>query len=1311
MKALLPVLVLAIFAHSSIVNGQRIQNSYKAQIKKGDPIAIRGYQDRLKEVSTQDDGLIHLKWQPLLKDRFTEELIIYSLYFQGAKYEGLSVELPIYTKRIEVPSGNSIITAQLSQENYEEITSVDASMLRDLSQVGEQIEITTAIKWHRKRPHGVVSFMPIRVNPTSGKYEKLVSFKLTTSFSPGVQAKHGGFKTSSWAANSVLATGTWYKISVNQTGVHRINYQTLIGMGIDVGAINPQNIRIYGNGGGMLPKKNSDFRHDDLVENAIQIVGELDGSFDGADYILFYGESPNKWTYNSTDGRFHHQPHDFSKNTYYFLTTDGGSGIPKRINLQPSTSGENVTVTSFDDFLYHEQDLVNLIKSGKEWFGENFDILPSYSFPFSFPNWVSSSPIYLKASLVGRAVLPVTGFSFNISAPNLNLNLTGGNVGNGDYLKSFGFIDTEETTFSPNSSSFTIKVTNSNAGATGWLDYLELNARRALKMSGNQMPFRDIASTAAGNVAKYIIANSTSSIQVWDVTDPTTVTLQESFFSGSTTEFTIGADSLKEFIAFNGNTYYTPKFVAEISNQNIHGTIGQPEYVIVTHADFLVEANELAYFHSSRDGMDVAVVQIHQLYNEFSSGAEDVSAIKELMRMLYKRAVDPADMPKYLLLFGDGSYDHKGRLPINTNFIPTYQSANSIHPVYSYVSDDFFGLLDDTEGESANDPVDIGIGRIPVTSKAQAQIILAKIKHYHEPVTMGSWRNVLCFIADDEDGNIHLNDADGIASSLAIAYNDYDIDKIYMDAYNQESTPGGQRYPDVTAAINKRVQSGALIITYTGHGGELGWAHERVLENSDINSWNNYDNLPLFLTATCEFSRFDDPERTAAGEYVFLNSNGGAIAMFTTVRLVTSGANKTLTTDFYKHVFNPINNEMPRLGDVYRLSKNESNLGINSRKFVLLGDPAMRLAYPVHIVLTDSINHQAIAGTSDTLRALAKVTISGHIEHINGGKFTNFNGTVYPTVYDKAVTITTQGNDPESNVTTFDLQKNALFRGKASVVNGNFEFSFVVPKDIAYQPGRGKISYYAENGITDANGPYEDFIIGGTSSNIEIDLTGPQVRLFLNDTNFVDGGLTDENPILLAYIYDEHGINTTGNGIGHDIVAVLDGKTDNPIVLNDDYEADRDNYKSGSVTYPFSRLADGPHSLSLKVWDVYNNSTQVITDFVVAKSAQLALSHVLNYPNPFTTYTEFWFEHNKPGEQLQVQIQVFTISGRLIKTINTDIITQGYRPDPGQWPDLQWDGKDDFGDNIGRGVYVYNLQVRSASGDYANQYEKLVILN
>jgi hypothetical protein len=1306
MKASLALLVSVIILCSSIANAQLTPKVYSTRA-----------QSVVTEANTTDnDGRTHLSWAPLLKEQFTDEITLHSLYFTGAIYSDKSHELPIYSQRLSVPSGNSMVFASLSEESFVPIESADANKLADLSQIGEQIEIVTAIRWHRKRPHGVVSFVPLRFNPASGKYEQLTAFKLNTSVTQDSQSKQSGQKTASYATNSVLGTGTWYKLSVDEDGIHRIDYDDLVNMGVDLGSVNPQNMRIYGNGGGMLPKANSEFRYDDLEENAIEVVGESDGVFNATDYILFYGESPNQWDFTESDGRFHHEVHDYSKKTYYYLAIDAGAGTPKRIVAQNADVGENITTSSFDDYEFHEQDLTNLLMSGREWYGEHFDIVNSYSFPFSFPNRVASSQVYYRSGFLGRAVLPVSSYSFNLSSSGLNVNYTGTNVGNGNYLKDVGKIDTQEGSFNPSSANFTLTVSNNTPGSTtGWLDYVELNARRQLKMSGNQMAFRDADVVAIGNIAKYSLANSTTSLKVWEVTDPTNVVLQETIFSGSNTEFVLAADSLREFIAYNGNTFLAPGFVGAIPNQDIHGTIGQPDLVIVTHADFYSAAADLADFHSENDNLEVAVVKINELFNEFSSGAQDATAIKSLMRMLYKRAVDSIDLPRYLLLMGDGSFDHKGRLAINSNYIPTFQSANSYNPIATYVSDDYYGLLDDAEGESASEPIDIGIGRIPVRTSEQAQAMVEKIKHYHDPATMRNWRNTLCFVADDEDFNLHLNQSDGVAMNTVSAnYKDYDIDKIYLDAYNQESTPGGQRYPSATDAINNRVERGALIINYTGHGGELGWAHERVLENSDINSWSNYDRLPLFMTATCEFSRYDDPERTAAGEYVFLNPAGGAIAMLTTTRVVTSGSNLTLTTALYQNVFEPINGEMPRLGDVYMKTKNsaiDAGAGAaNTRKFALLGDPAIRLAYPKNVILTDSINQQVTAGTADTLKALSKVTISGHIEDESGNKLTNFNGTVYPTVFDKAVSVTTLANDPNSSAKTFNLQKNALFRGKASVVNGVFSFSFIVPKDIAYQPGQGRISYYAENGVTDGNGPYEDFIIGGTSSNIETDLSGPQVQLYLNDTNFVDGGLTDENPVLLAYVYDDHGINTTGNGIGHDIVAILDGETNNPYVLNDDYEADRDNYKSGSVSYPFSGLSEGPHELSFKVWDVYNNSAQVFTDFIVAQSAKLALSHVLNYPNPFTTYTEFWFEHNRPGEQLDVQIQVFTISGRLVKTINADIVTQGFRPDPGQWTDLQWDGKDDFGDNIGRGVYVYHLQVRAPSGDYADEYEKLVIL-
>jgi len=1253
---------------------------------------------------------IILKWKAPKTAVYTETYSEKYLYFEGAKYDGISHQIPVYINRKRLASNVKGITASLNNMEFEDLLSSDLDNITGIDQIGDEIAITATVTYFKKTPHSRISFVPIRKNASTGIFQKLISFNLDVvpaEFIDGNSKK----KKAQYAANSVLQGGSWYKISVTQDGIYKLTYSFLSGLGIDVDNINPQNLRIYGNGGGMMPYDNSVFRYDDLEENAIEVVGEADGIFNGNDYILFYGEGPTSWGYSFPDARYKHQLNLYSEKTYYFLTADGGNGTPKRIASQASESSFNTTVTNFDDYKFHEAEIENLLISGREWYGEKFDVVTSYSFPFSFPN--ISSSVTLEISVIGRAIAPATGeFSVLGNGSALtSLDLYTSSV-NGNYLQDYGVPKSDVTTFSSGDAvTISVSYSKSEPSSVGWLNYIELNARRELKMSGNQMGFRDIQSVGAGNISKFFISNATSSVRVWEVTNPTNCSEMADSLFGSTLEFSIITDSLRQFVAFNGNTYLSAGAVGSIANQNIHGLIGQPEFVIVTNSAFKTQADDLAAFHRANDNMTVEVVTNSEVYNEFSSGAQDITAIKDLMRMLYNRAADSTELPKYLLLFGDGSYDNLHRLSNNTNYIPTYQSADSYKPVWSYVSDDYFGLLDDNEGDNPNDDLDIGIGRFPVQSAAEAEAMVYKVTNYNSSNTMRDWRNVVCFIADDQDGNIHIDPSDDIAIHIDTTYCEYNIDKIYIDAYQQVSTAGGQRYPEATIAINRRVEKGALLINYTGHGGELGWAHERILENSDINNWSNFNSLPVFTTATCEFSRFDDPARTAAGEFVYLNPNGGGIALLTTVRLVFSGANEALTRNFYETVFVPINGEMPRLGDIVMITKNKTGNGVNSRKYCLLGDPALRLAYPEHEVLTDSINGQVVMGDNDTLNALSLVTISGHIDNTAGGKYTSFNGTVYPTVYDKALVITTLKNDPDSDVKNFDLQKSILFRGKATVTNGEFNFSFIVPKDIAYQNDFGRISYYAENGVTDAHGCYEEFIIGGSASNIAADNTGPQVDLYMNDTSFVFGGITNESPTMLAFIFDEHGINTSGNGIGHDLVAILDGATNNPIILNDDYIADRDTYKSGSISYDFSDLEKGNHTLSLKVWDVYNNSTEAITEFVVAPSAELALSHVLNYPNPFTTYTEFWFEHNRPGQNLDVQIQIFTISGRLIKTINTSVFTLGFRPDPKIYTDLTWNGKDDFGDNIGRGVYVYHLKVKAEDGSFADKFEKLVILN
>jgi len=960
------------------------------------------------------------------------------------------------------------------------------------------------------------------------------------------------------------------------------------------------------------------------------------------------------------------------------------------------------------------------LKSGKEWYGDLFDLQTSRNYNFSFPNIIPDSIASIKASLIAR--------SYSLSSFNVNAGTASASVSiaaiPGSYTSDYAKHSTYILDFNPSSSSINITLSYNKNGvseAKGWLNYLELNVWRQLYYSGTQLDFRNTSCIGNGNITEFNISNSTSAVEIWDITDSKNIKSQEYNITGSDIDFKIATDSLKEFIAFNGTGFYTPSLNGQISNQNLHA-LGQYEMIIVTHGNFATQSQDVADFHINRDNMSVAVVKTNEIYNEFSSGKQDPTAIRDFMKMFYDRAVLPEELPRYLLLFGDASYDYKGRISGNTNYVPTYQANNSLVPVSSYVTDDYFGLLDNNEGLNSEGDLDVGIGRFPVHNTTQANQSVEKINRYTSETDLtqnvvncsyannisnfADWRNVICFIADDGDGNLHQNQTERLATIIDTTYKLYNIEKIYLDAYPQVSSPGGERSPEMNNAINQRINKGALIVNYIGHGGEVGWGHERFLEVSDINNWQNKYNMPVFLTATCEFSRYDDPERVSAGEYVFLNPDGGAIAMLTTSRIAFSNSNEQLNKTFINKVFEKNSNgEYYRIGDLIKMCKTENGSSVQIRNFILLGDPALQINYPQYNVETTNINGQAVSST-DTIRAMEKVTISGRITDENGIPLTNFNGTLFPTVYDKASTYTTLGLDPPSTYPmNFKLQNNILYKGKVSIVNGIFSFIFIVPKDISYNYDFGKLSYYAKTENADAGGYYDGFTIGGSSSSSVTDNIGPEIQLYMNDESFVFGGMTDEKPVLLAYVVDSSGINTVGNGIGHDMVSIMDENTDESIVLNDYYEADIDSYQSGVVKYPYSALSPGNHRLRMKAWDVYNNSSEAYTEFVVVESAELKLSHVLNYPNPFTTYTEFWFEHNQPCCDLDVIIQIFSITGSIIKTIETTVTTNGYRADP-----ILWDGTDEYGDRIGRGVYIYQIRVKGDNESVAQETGKLVIL-
>jgi len=659
-----------------------------------------------------------------------------------------------------------------------------------------------------------------------------------------------------------------------------------------------------------------------------------------------------------------------------------------------------------------------------------------------------------------------------------------------------------------------------------------------------------------------------------------------------------------------------------------------------------------------------------------------------------------------LLLFGDASYDYKDVLPDNTNFVPCWEHTKSLNIISSIASDDYFGYMDDNEGGiNDNNRVDVGIGRFVVGNLEEATMAVNKSIDYCTNTTqnMGSWRNNITFIADDEDSNHHMHDAETLSGIIDDDFKVYNIDKIYLDAYPQVSTPSGQRAPEVNKAISSKIDKGTLIFNYSGHGGELGLAHERILEIPDINSWTNYNRMPIFITATCEFSRYDDPKRVSAGELVYLNPNGGAIALFTTARATFASSNLALNLAIYQdNLFEKIDGEYPRFGDVIRKSKKLGN--DNDMKFVLLGDPAVRLAYPEHTAVTTKINSNiVIEDEYDTINALSKVVVEGIITDADGNKLSTYDGLLFPTVYDKKVEIETLGTDAGSYPEKFYFWKSILFNGKADINNGDFMFEFVAPRDIAYNYGPGRISYYLNNEEIDGNGYYSNIIIGGYDDNAATDDQGPVISLFMNDTDFNSGEITDENPVLLAYVEDESGINTTGNGIGHDILAIIDGDAVQTYNLNDYYEAEVNRYNSGEINYPFFNLDEGEHTLSLRVWDIYNNSTTAYLDFLVVTSEDLIISNLFNYPNPASDQTSFVFEHNQSNKNIEVEIQIYNTNGGLVKTLNAVVKSENYKSEP-----IVWNINSEPGGMLGQGFYVYRLVATSESGVSKSETSKLV---
>lgn len=1228
-----------------------------------------------------------------------------SKYFENCSFKTIENEqFPVFYERVKLSNPQSRI--RLKNPHYSPVSQTSASRIEIIE---NQEPVYQYVTYDHGQPVLNIEIFPFRTS-SSGLVERLTDFEYSWVTDQTARTSSSHKKAGSFATQSVLNQGDWFKFRISGDGIYKITGEQIANLNLDVSSINASTFKVFGHPGGMLSEVIEDDRVDDLKQLPVELVDHNgNNKMDPTDFIRFYAHGPYTWKLMS--GQYYQEKNLYDNYSYIFLT-HGGSDAQK-IGALASGQGNTSekTLDYFYDLKHHENDDVNFIESGRYWYGDEFRVKTSQSFPFSVSHPRTDHPGYITHQFAARSIGATSNCKIIINGSTV-YNNSFGQV-SGDYDDTFGRPGQGSHAFDMTSSgSLSVNYTYNYNGGEGnaWINFFTLSIPVDLTLVGDQTIVRSKEAAEFANVTYEFDGNN---YIIWNVTDLFGVSVQNTYsISGSKRGAVINSNnSAVQFALFTDGKEKKSEFVGRVQNQNLHA-VKPADFIIISHPDFMDQANELAAFHQKEYGQQVVVANNKLIYNEFSGGKQDPVALRDFIRMYYKRGASSGTPLENVLLIGDGSYDPMNRVENNTNFIPTFQSRNTMEPISSYSSDDFYALLDEPEGYFdillRKEDLDIGIGRIPCRTVDQAKTMINKVVHYHDPVTFGDWQNRVTFLGDDEDNETHMMDSETVSGYVRDQQPVFNINKIYLDAYEQQSFGSGEKYPDVNIAITKAFEQGTLIFNYLGHGGTSGMAHERVVTRDEIRNWSNYDKLALMVTATCELSRFDDPATDSPGELMLFNSKGGAIGLVTTMRLVQISQNSDINRQFWNNNITNTTNGGKLLGETFRITKNNSNRAVNQRNFSLLADPAMKLAIPIKQVVTTSINDSIVGLQSiDTFKAFSRVKINGQIQTPNGILDSNFNGFVYPTVFDKFLSYQTLGNDDNSSPFSFELQNGVIYRGKVSATKGKFSFQFVVPKDISYHFGSGKISYFAENGVEDAHGYEDDIVVGGSITEIADDKKGPDIDLFLNDETWVFGGTTNPTPLLLCKVFDENGINTVGNGIGRDITAIIDAGTENEkiIVLNDFYQALLDSYQEGEIRYNMEGLSPGRHTLKVRVWDVYNNASEDYTEFVVANDEQLAINNLLNFPNPFTSSTTFHFDHNKAGQQLSVLIQIVTPTGKIVKSFHKDAASSDTHFD-----DVFWNGRDEFGDKLARGVYLYKVTVRSEDGEMAEATQKLVLL-
>ncbi len=1143
-------------------------------------------------------------------------------------------------------------------------------------------------------------------------------------------------------AENPLSSGDWYKIPIPADDIYILDAAYLSELGIETGTIDPRNIQIWTTPGYELPHRNADPRPE-LRQIPILVEGENNGRFDDQDRILFFANGPDRAFFNETTRQYHHRLHPFSNSNYVFLTIGGQRGL----RLEAASPGGSAVrdIDRFRDFRWLEEDLEkseSRIKSGTQWFGQGFDPVHSHSqviMTDTLHGFVQGSDIEVWFSMGARS-LETSRFSFTVNGstalPTLPINSIPSLTAATHLSARIAELRQTLTGFSLQNDIITIAATfeNPSSASRGWVNWIRIRAERRLSAHNGRLLFLS-PDNGNGELVRYLMTGFSREPFVLDITDPIQPVKLEVQAQGG--QHTVIHSSLPGKRILARDTFRRPPAGEEMANQNIRNPSVYPDYIIITAEPFTEEAERLAGYRFERDGLIPVIVTQNQIFNEFNGGVPDFTALRDYVRFLYLRAgAAGRPLPRYLLLFGDTTYDYKNIVanPVMRNFVFTYQSEESIHRTNSYGSDDFFTFMGDNEGlwpqaSTPGNPInlmDLGVGRLPVQTRDEARLLVDKIKTYEDHRNRGEWQNLFTFIADDDvagrsnDGDLHIFNADGTAEVIDQDATGIRLEKIYQISFPFENTSAGRRVPQATQAMIDRINDGTLVFNFSGHGAEQFLTDQRLFSSDDIGRLHNRDRLGIMVTATCSFGRFDDTEDQSGAEKLLLHPDGGIVAAFTTTRVVFTAPspavlNMGLNIALTRAMTRRDDDGLPkRLGDIFRETKNTPvGTVFNSRKFILLGDPAMRIGLPEARAEITEINDLPVQpDTLFELRALDRVSLSGHILRPDGTVDTGFNGEASIRVFDAKRLVRypdlpwVADNDCYLDNCGYHVQTDALFNGRVSVSSGTFRSEFIIPKDVSYSTRSGRAHVFAREQTGSATGANSGFRIRSRNPDAMDDGKGPDITIYLNDELFTDGGIVNDAPQLIVLLNDNTGINTTGAGVGHEIVAIIEDRNDetsrNTIVLNDYYLSDLDDFTSGRIEYPLNNLREGSYRLRVRAWDVFNNLGEAEIHFQVLDSSELQIRNVYNYPNPMHQFTHFIFEHNQPGVPMDVNIRIFTLSGKPVTTIRREqLITSG------NMVRIDWHGRDDDNHRLASGTYLYHLQVRADTGQGRQTQDKI----